>query len=116
MRTRLRWLAVAMAGMVVVAAAITFAPRPIPPVPATVRLEGEVVTAIDPSTNELVVVPAPSVDLGGPIPVTTTMAPAPTSTTGQAPAPVPQQSGGSDDGDDSADNLDSDDSADSPDD
>jgi len=105
-----------MAGFVVVAAAISFAPRPIPTVPPSVRLEGEVGTAVSPSSNELVLVPAPSVDLGGPIPVTTTtIVPAPPSTLGPAPALPPPPSGGTDD-DSGDDDSGDDDSADSPDD
>ena len=122
---RHRWLAGAMAGFVALAAALSFAPKPIPAVPPPVRLEGALDTTTDPTQNELVVVPAPSIDLGGGGSTTTTTTVAPA---GSPPAvdDAPSQDSGGDDseaddsgGDDtgdagSADSID--DSADSPDD
>ncbi|HSJ82185.1 MAG TPA: hypothetical protein VLA91_00060 [Acidimicrobiia bacterium] len=73
---RHRWLAGAMAGFVALAAALSFAPKPIPAVPPPVRLEGALDTTTNPTQNELVVVPAPSIDLGGGGSATTTVVPA----------------------------------------
>ena len=125
---RHRWLAGAMAGFVALAAALSFAPKPIPAVPPPVRLEGALDTTTNPTQNELVVVPAPSIDLGGGGSATTTTTVAPA---GPPPAvdDAPSQGSGGDDsgtddsgtdvseaddsGDGSADSID--DSADSPD-
>jgi hypothetical protein len=132
-KRRHRWLAGAMAGFVALAAALSFAPKPIPAVPPPVRLEGALDTT-NPTQNELVVVPAPSIDLGGEGSATTTTTVAPA---GPPPAldDTPSQGSGGDDseaddseaddagdddsgaddsGDGSADSID--DSADSPDD
>ena len=110
---RHRWLAGAMAGFVALAAALSFAPEPIPAVPPPVRLEGALDTTTNPMQNELVVVPAPSIDLGGggPAPTTTTVVPA---TPPPAVDDAPSQGSPADSGDGSADSID--DSADSPDD
>jgi hypothetical protein len=124
-KRRHRWLAGAMAGFVALAAALSLAPKPIPAVPPPVRLEGALDTTTNPTQNELVVVPAPSIDLGGGGSTTTTTTVAPA---GSPPAvdDAPSQdsggdaseaddSGGDDTGDaGSADSID--DSADSPDD
>jgi hypothetical protein len=120
MRKRLRWLAGAMAAFVALAAFISFAPKPIPAVPPPVRLEGALDMTADPSQNELVIVPAPSVDLGGPIPAatTTTVAPAPPPAVDDNPSPEPasddeiDEIDDIDDMDDSADSADTDDSID----
>lgn len=116
-----------MAGFVALAAALSFAPKPIPAVPPPVRLEGALDTTANPTQNELVVVPAPSIDLGGggSATTTTTMAPAgPPPGVDDAPSQEVEDDGdddsegddvGDDDsGDGSADSID--DSADSPDD
>jgi hypothetical protein len=110
-----------MAGIVAVAAAVSFAPKPIPAVPPPVRLEGAPTTRTDPSQSELVVVPAPSVDLGGedPVMTSTTVAaesPLPPGTDAPTPGAVADDSvdDRDDPGDDSAGSMD--DSADSPDD
>jgi hypothetical protein len=120
MRKRLRWLAGAMAAFVALAAFISFAPKPIPAVPPPVRLEGALDMTADPSQNELVIVPAPSVDLRGPIPAatTTTVAPAPPPAVDDNPSPEPasddeiDEIDDIDDMDDSADSADTDDSID----
>jgi hypothetical protein len=123
-KRRHRWLAGAMAGFVALAAALSLAPKPIPAVPPPVRLEGALDTTTNPTQNELVVVPAPSIDLGGGGSATTTTTVAPA---GPPPAvdDAPSQGSGDDDSeaddagdDDSGDGSESsiDDSADSPDD
>lgn len=106
-----------MAAFVALAAFISFAPKPIPAVPPPVRLEGALDMTADPSQNELVIVPAPSVDLGGPIPAatTTTVAPAPPPAVDDNPSPGPasdDEIDDIDDMDDSADSADTDDSSD----
>jgi hypothetical protein len=109
-----------MAGIVAVAAAVSFAPKPIPAVPPPVRLEGAPTTRSDPFQSELVIVPAPSVDLGSEDPVMTTStvaaesAPPPGT---EAPTPGAVADDSVDDPDDPGDSAGSmDDSADSPDD
>jgi hypothetical protein len=110
-----------MAGVVVVAAAVSFAPKPIPAVPPPVRLEGAPTPRTDPSQSELVIVPAPSVDLVSkdPVMTSTTVAsetlPPPETDTPTPDAGADDSVDDSDDpGDDSSGSLD--DSADSPDD
>jgi len=104
-----------MAGFVALAAALSFAPKPIPAVPPPVRLEGALDTTTDPTQNELVVVPAPSIDLGGGGSTTTTTTVAPAGSPPAVDDAPSQDSGGDDTGDaGSADSID--DSADSPDD
>ncbi len=100
-----------MVGFVAAAAVLAFAPRPIPAVPAPVRLEGEVGTTVGSTPSELIVVPAPSIDLSATTTVTVTtiasalstpIAPTPSTTIAGSTVPAPSS--------------DSPDSADSPDD
>lgn len=74
MRMRLRWVALTIGSVVTLAAAISFAPEALPAAPPPVRLEGPIVET-DLAQTELVVVPFPSVDLGGPVVTTTTVPP-----------------------------------------
>jgi hypothetical protein len=64
MSARLRWLAVSVAGLVAMIAVFSFSPRWSPVTPPPVRLEGSVDSTIGRVGNELVVVPAPAVDIG----------------------------------------------------
>jgi hypothetical protein len=66
-----RWTITALVGLIALAGAASLAPRSIPAAPPPVRLEG-VVVETEPSPNELVIVPNPSVDLGSENPVVTT--------------------------------------------
>jgi hypothetical protein len=113
MSHRHRWLAGAMAGVVAVAAVVSFAPKPIPAVPPPVRLDRVPTPRTDPSQTELVVVPAPLVDLVGEDPVITS------TTVSQSPPPpvtdAPTPGAGAADSPDDRDDPD-DDSADDPDD
>jgi len=67
----LRWILTALVGLVCLAGAASYAPDVVPAAPPPVRLEGDVVVT-DPSQNELVVVPSPSVDLDDTASVATT--------------------------------------------
>jgi len=123
---------VAVTGIAAVATALSFVPDAVPAAPPPVRLEGPVVDT-DPTRNELVVVPFPSVELGEPgTEVTpTTVLPDPALVDDDSvdvvaspdevlpdpddsPDPVPDDPAGSTDT--SADSADSIGSADSPDD
>ena len=109
-----------MAGFVALAAAFSLAPRPLPAVPPPVRLEGALDTTTIPKQNELVVVPAPSIDLGEGAAATTTTTVAPVGPPSPPMDETPTQVAGDgdsmvdDSSDGSADSID--DSADSPDD
>jgi len=110
-----------MAGVVALAAAVSFAPRPIPAVPPPVRLEGAPTTRPETFQSELVVVPAPSVDLEGQDPVmtsTTVGAESPPPPETEVPTPGAVADDSVDDPDDPGDDAAGlmDDSADSPDD
>jgi hypothetical protein len=59
----MRWVAGVVTGIAALAAALSFAPDSVPAAPPPVRLEGTVVDT-EPTRNELVVVPFPSVELG----------------------------------------------------
>lgn len=96
-----------MAGFVALAAALSFAPKPIPAVPPPVRLEGALDTTTNPTQNELVVVPAPAIDLGGGGSATTTITVAPA---GPSPAVGDSPSQGSGGEDSEADDSGADDS------
>jgi hypothetical protein len=63
----LRLVAVALAAVVAVSAAFSFAPQPVPAAPPPIRVEGDWVET-ERGQNGLVVVPFPSVELGQPNP------------------------------------------------
>jgi hypothetical protein len=119
-------------GVAAIAAALSFVPDTVPAAPPPVRLEGPVVDT-EPTRNELVVVPFPSVEFGEPgTEVTSTTVPLDVAPADEesvdvvaspdevlpdpvdSPDPVPDDSAGSPDT--SADSADSITSADSPDD